>query len=405
MLSLLTDHRVPDSLRGALLVDDQNLPRYWASVWTLMTQSELATSSQIKRLRHVESLYAHADRTFGRNSLDDALGRMDDALIADILESWFVSIRNQPSASSADETRWRSGLSFVTSVVTWLSKTTLPTERLRQIEARLHRLSQLYGQLHVRRGRHNQQIRSLPANVAKVLYEVLDPAADTNPFPRTRTKWLAFIAFLLMLHLGLRRGELLLLTADAIKSGFNERQQRVRYWLNVQESKYSDDVVDPRYSRPSIKSANSIRQLPVSNLIAGAIQTYAENYRGKTNHPFLLNTQQNTPLSTEALTKMFAKISTALPQSTIQELKDRNGRDAITPHDLRHTCAVVRLSQLLQQGDSMDEALQKLRTFFGWSKDSQMPTRYARAVFEDRMSSVWSDMFDDRIAVIKAIPL
>lgn len=156
-----------------------------------MTQSELATSSQIKRLRYIESLYAHADRTFGRNSLDDALGRLNDELIADILESWFVSIRNQPSASSADETRWRSGLSFVTLIVTWLSKTTLPTERLRQVEARLHRLSQLYGQLHVRRGRRSQQIRSLPANVAKVLYEVLDPAADTNPFPRARTRWLA----------------------------------------------------------------------------------------------------------------------------------------------------------------------------------------------------------------------
>jgi len=404
LLSLLKDQQVPDSLRGALLTDDRSLPRYWASVWSLMTSSELAISSQIKRLRYVESLYVHADRTFGRNSLDDALGSLNDGLIADILESWFVSIRNQAFVGSADDLRWRTGLSFVSSVVTWLSKTTLPADRLRQIEARLHRLSHLYGQLHVRRRKHTQQIRSLPPNVVKALCELLDPSADTNPFPRMRTRWLVFIAFLLMLHQGLRRGELLLLTADVIKSGFDERQQRTRYWLNVQNSKYSDEDDDPRYSRPSIKTAGSVRQLPVSDAISGLVQTYVENYRGRPNHAFLLNTQQNSPLSTESLTKIFSKLSRELSPHVLNELKDRTGKVLVTPHDLRHTCAVVRLNQLLKQGDSMDEALQKLRGFFGWSKDSQMPVRYARAVFDDRLSSVWNKDLDERVAILSALP-
>ena len=59
---------------------------------------------------------------------------------------------------------------------------------------------------------------------------------------------------------------------------------------------------------------------------------------------------------------------------------------------------------MLQQGDSMDEALQKLRAFFGWSRESQMPVRYARAVFEDRLSSVWNDALDERVSVLRAIP-
>jgi integrase len=404
LLSLLKDQMVPDSLRGALLVDDRRLPRYWVSVWALMTSSELATSSQIKRLRHVDSLYIHADQRFGRDSLDAALGGLDDVRLAEILESWFVSIRNQAFVSSADELRWRTGLSFVTSVVTWMSKTTLPIERLRQIEARLHRLSHLYGQLHVRKRKYTQQVRSLPPSVVEALYEVLDPSADLNPFPRVRTRWLVFISFLLMLHQGLRRGELLLLTADVIKSGFDERQQRLRYWLNVQESKYSDEGDDPRYSRPSIKTACSVRQLPVSDAIAGLVQAYVENHRGKPNHAFLLNTQQNSPLSTESLTKTFSKISRELPAHVLNELKDRTGKVSVTPHDLRHTCAVVRLNQLLRQDDSMDEALQKLRGFFGWSKDSQMPIRYARAVFDDRLSSVWNKDLDERVAVLSAIP-
>lgn len=52
----------------------------------------------------------------------------------------------------------------------------------------------------------------------------------------------------------------------------------------------------------------------------------------------------------------------------------------------------------------MDEALQKVRTFFGWSRKSVMPSRYARAVFEDRLADVWNDSFDDRVALLRAIP-
>lgn len=212
------------------------------------------------------------------------------------------------------------------------------------------------------------------------------------------------MALLLMLHQGLRRGELLLLTADVVKSGFDKKQQRSRYWLNVQESNYSDEEDDPRYSRPSIKTASSVRQLPVSDVMAGLVQVYVENYRGKPNHAFLLNTQRDSPLSTESLTKMFTKISRALPPLVLKELKDRTGKISVTPHDLRHTCAVVRLNQLLQQGDHMDEALQKIRGFFGWSKDSQMPIRYARAVFDDRLSTIWNKDLDERVAVLSAIP-
>ena len=170
MLCLLTDTLVPSSLRGALLIDDaQRLPRYWAGIWALMANHDLAASSQIKKLRYIENLYGHADRLFGSHALDDALGSLNDAVLADILESWFISIRNQPSVGPADESRWRAGLEFVVSIVTWLSKTTLSTNRLRKIEARLHRLSELYGQLHIRQSRHTNQIRSLPASVVQAL--------------------------------------------------------------------------------------------------------------------------------------------------------------------------------------------------------------------------------------------
>ena len=56
------------------------------------------------------------------------------------IESWFVSIRNQPNGTDSDERRWHTGLGFVTSVVTWVSRSQAG-RRLQHIEERLHRLS------------------------------------------------------------------------------------------------------------------------------------------------------------------------------------------------------------------------------------------------------------------------
>jgi integrase len=270
------------------------------------------------------------------------------------------------------------------------------------IEARLNRLGMLYQQLHIGKKRSQDILRALPAVVIEALYEMLDPTASHNPFRGEKSKWRAFVTFIALLHQGLRRGELLILSANAIKHSFDVRLGRERYWLSVTHS--PDQDCDSRYSTPSIKTENSIRQLPVSETTARIVQEYVENFRGKPAHSFLMNSQHGKPLSAESITKLFQKISGALPKTVLKELTERTGKLSVTAHDLRHTCAVVRLNQLLTQGDSMDEALQKMRTFFGWSRSSGMPLRYARAVFEERLATVWNNVFDDRVAILRAIP-
>ncbi|BCZ85074.1 hypothetical protein PTKU64_87490 [Paraburkholderia terrae] len=397
---------VQPSLRGPVLLDGTGLPRYWAAVWSAISSSKLAASTHTKKLRYLENLYQHAAGLGGGpNALDDALGTLNDEALADILESWFVSIRNQSVVTGADEKRWQTGLEFVLSVVAWISKSEANDDRMRRIEARLHRLAALYSQLHVRRDNSVDTVRSLPASTVEALHLLLDPDSRHNPFTRESTRWRIFVAFVLMLHQGLRRGEALLLPADAVKSAYDRGQHRMRYWLNVGQNKYEDSEVDPRYSKPSIKNAHSLRQIPVSELTARVVQRYVENYRGRPSHSYLLNSQFDTPLSTETLTKAFVLVSRSLPDDVLSELKDRTGKDAITPHDLRHTSAAMRLNQLLERGDPMDEALQKMRVFFGWSRTSSMPSRYARAVFEDRLAGVWNDAFDDRVALLRALPL
>jgi len=245
-------------------------------------------------------------------------------------------------------------------------------------------------------------LRALPANVVEVLYEMLDPTSSTNPFKREKTRWMMFVIFIVLLHQGLRRGELLLQPVNAVKNGDDLKQGRIRYWLNVADQ--NDKYDDTRASRPSIKTHASIRQVPVSELTANIIQSYTENFRGKASHPFLLNSAKGTPLSMEGISVLFNRLSAALPKNVIKQLEDRTGKTSISAHDLRHTCAVVRLNQLLDSGTEMDVALQKLRTFFGWTRNSDMPRKYARAVFEDRLAGIWSNLLDDRVAILRAIP-
>ena len=122
MLSQLSNSLVPASLSGPVLLDRHGLPRYWATVWSTASTGQLAASTHLKKLRYIDNLYAHAESLCGPGALDDALGSLDDATLAEILESWFVSIRNQPKTFGGVETRRQTGFGFVSSVVTWISK-------------------------------------------------------------------------------------------------------------------------------------------------------------------------------------------------------------------------------------------------------------------------------------------
>lgn len=116
----LSHPSIPRALRGPTLVDSQGVPRYWANVWSAMSLEQLADSTRISKLRHLEALYIHADELLGPGGLDDALSRQDDAALAAALESWFISIRNRASGTRSDERRWIVGLEFVRNISAWL---------------------------------------------------------------------------------------------------------------------------------------------------------------------------------------------------------------------------------------------------------------------------------------------
>src|SRR5471030_2328249 len=85
MFVQISAEAVPRSLRGVLLADSNHIPRYWPSVWLVVAASQWATSTQTMRLRYIENLYEHADRSFRANALDDALSSLDDARLGGYL--------------------------------------------------------------------------------------------------------------------------------------------------------------------------------------------------------------------------------------------------------------------------------------------------------------------------------
>ena len=393
----------PDAiaLNGPILLDDMGLPRFWFTAWAALKPTGGAPSTWRSRVRGIESFYLYSDMVAGNGVLDDALADCDLSKLSSLLQGYFVSLRNRTRITQSTESQWQAALKFVQGTLGTLISSPGYSNRLIRLEDLLKEMKLLDAHLFVGVNHQPEKTRSLPSQVVEGLYEMLDPTSATNPFRGNSSKWRVYTVFMLLLHQGLRRAEALCMPEDAIKSAFDSNRQNTRYWVNV---KYNEYELDRRYTTPGIKTKDSFRLLPVSKTMARVVREYAENYRGKIDHSFLLNSQKNNPLSAEAVTKMFHKISNSLPPSLQKLMTDIAGDNSISAHDLRHTCAVFRLNQLLARGIPKDVAMQQMRSFFGWSRTSVMPLKYARAVFDERLASVWNNSFDERIDILRNLP-
>lgn len=396
MLFSLHTRTFPPSLQCPILCDSEGLPRFWATVWGCLSSGSLAESTLKKRLLAIDRFYSFADELLGDGGLDDALATLDFIAIQSVVEAFFLDLgRMRP----CPEDSWTTPVRFVRDMLTRIAQSSGASNDERLAKT-LHSFHHNHAGIRIGTRRRPPHVRSLPATVIDCLYGMLDPESSENPFRPGPSRWRVYILFILLLHQGLRRGELLCLPTDAVKSEFNWKTQKQRYWITVRLNPYE---ADPRTSRPSIKTSDSIRQIPVSEHTARLVQEYVANHRGRPNHSFLLNSQKNKPLSTEMISATFRTINSRLPSDTLRSLESHLNDPIITPHAFRHTCAVVRLNQLLSSGVLMDEALQQMRSFFGWSRSSREPLRYARAVFEDRLATIWRSEFDERVEVLRAL--
>jgi integrase len=86
--------------------------------------------------------------------------------------------------------------------------------RLADVALSLERLDRLYGQRRIAKRTNVHFVRALPAAVLDELSALVQPGSQSNPFKSAITHWRVYCTFILLLHLGLRRGEALTLRAD-----------------------------------------------------------------------------------------------------------------------------------------------------------------------------------------------
>lgn len=390
----------PPRLSRPMALSSVGLPRYWATVYEITALSGLRDRTVKWCLLAIEAFYSMIEDLHGVDCLDQLLHRADVNALGVGLEAFFLHERNVAMQDLTDRhDRWTSVKAFVF----WILETSSgPEHDLSHLRTKLHNLGNKLANLTPCPNRAKLSVvRALPSIVIQDLYEIFDPQGIRNPFRTEKQKWRNQCLFLTMLHEGIRRSEALLLPVDAVKNGRDHDSLGVRHWMNIQ-NEFQDE--DPRYcDPPSIKNSQSVRQIPVSEDLAKHIQYFITNYRGRSPYPFLFLNSHGKPLGTRSVSNIMLAASSVLSVSARQSLSDNMQRPVISSHDLRHTCAVVRLFHYRKAGLAEEESLQKLRAYFGWTHQSIMPRHYARAYWERHVEEVWNDSFDAHVEALRNV--
>lgn len=121
MLKTHFDNYQPSVLNQPLLIGGNLLPRFWSVVWTEIAMGSLSDNTKIAKLRCIEDFYKFVDSMHGDGSLDDALGFADFKFLSEMLESYFISLRNKSNRTFSDEVRWNTVRTFVTNSVGFMT--------------------------------------------------------------------------------------------------------------------------------------------------------------------------------------------------------------------------------------------------------------------------------------------
>jgi len=385
----LPAHGALKAVGGLTLVDSVGLPRYCATIWAEAILAGLAPNTRSRHLYAVDRLY-RAVESEGAGNLDRMLIAADFDAIETALLSFYTRLRNETGAKESSGSHvWKSVTRFVNEILSYLGAKA--ESRAKDIDARIRRVKRLYEQLSPSPRRPPLPIRALPSLVVRELCDVFHPNDSRNPFRSDRERWRNYLIFALLLHTGLRRGELAMLPVDAVHSSYDDRTDTERFWINVGRSPYSSQ--DSRREKPAVKTRFSSRQLPISSELVSVVDLVSVRKKQDRSHPFLFGSQKGGPLNLRSIQRIFEIATMALTNEAKKTLRDR-GVLRVTAHSLRHTCAVYRLSRYVDGGDNLDLACEKLRAFFGWSPASPMPRHYGRAYFEAAAAQDWSENYD-----------
>lgn len=379
-----------------MLVDTNRLPRVFALAH-MMTWGSVSDSTKTARLRAIDRAYCAFERRSGEDCLDDLLGRQEIQRIADTLEGWYFELNACAQDQQISNRRiWKQAVEFITACLEASSPArALDSRDYQRILTRLR----AFKKMKLGKGPRTFRPRSLPESVIDEIFSIMDPTSEMNPFRTAAVAFRNYTILLMAYELGLRRGELAMLPIDAIKEQFDPHIGQRRQWITIDYNRYEEDR---RSTIPSLKTTTSKRILPVSFSLFQMIECYRNDFRGKPPHSFLYNSGLERPLSMPSINRVFAIITDYLSSQSKSALLAACSKTTLSPHDIRHTSVVLRLKRTVAEGKSLSEAIEDLRIFYGWAKDSDMPQHYARAYFEGDLSEQTSERIERAIVTVRA---
>ena len=383
--------KIPMPISGPACLNHVGVPTFCGTIWLDYFKGHLATSSREKHSLAVTAIYRHASGMQPPIDLDQAL-LMPDMEALDALLSSFLLTRQ-----SADNDRlWPLASNFVFSLLRQITGSD-PASLHRKLRFMEHRYRQIK-----HRGRPGEvKVRAIPSDVLEDMFGLLHPDSKRNPFRTAQNRWRKFTIFMMLLQLGLRKSELLILDVSSFHCQFDAELNDTRHWLDVAGTNHSRD---PRAKTARLKNDLAVRQLPLTASLVSCLNTYITAYRGDCPHAFLFASAEGSPLAASSLDSVFAVLNESLSDSSKSAMEDKRvGR--ITPHSLRHTAAVLRLQRFVEGGLHLEEAVHRMRPFFGWSRTSDMPQHYARAFFDPLHAAIWEEAFNDSLASLRGAAL
>ena len=192
------------------------------------------------------------------------------------------------------------------------------------------------------------------------LQEVIDPDSHENPWRKPEVRFRNYLLISMLLRLGIRRGEALVIRTTDVNLQKNE----------VLIRRAPDNPDDPRRYLPNTKTRDRI--LPLDEDLAQLIRDYIIQERRKIKaarrHTFLFVSEKGTPLSLAAVSSMFNTLRKRVPDLPHD----------LTPHTLRHTWNDRFSEEMDKHKVREEDEMQQRNYLMGWSETSATAGIYTR---------------------------
>ncbi len=214
----------------------------------------------------------------------------------------------------------------------------------------------------------------LDEDIIKRLREVIEPDYAENPFePEVRFR--NYLIILLLLNLGIRRGELCGLMVPDCNLGSKG---------TVTVHRRPDDPLDPRRDKPATKTA--ARTLPLSDRLTEVLHEWITHYRAKIPgarlHPYLIvSSDSGKPMSLSNVNKIMERLRKLVPDLP----------DNLTPHVLRHSWNDWFSNKMDAAGVSEDQEIKWRKRLMGW-RDENSARHYLARTVRRRSNEVLREM-------------